>query len=467
MNHDVNDGKGPLDAPKGRDEQSSNNSNTIFSQLRSFSNNLAVNSLGSLFNSTPSSSSHKSLDPESWNDCNLFKAPSPLNAKDGSLDEGLTPTPSRPSSPHRRFTGVKNIFTNLTSRSSRQQLQAVRITVAQTQVHTNEPSDAMAAENSTPRYEPLTSPLDSAFSSLSGYSPSGSFGSSELDETPPLTPESLVADLALLSPASQNVELGFGYQYDYNEPHVEGGDHYMRMDDELDVQYGYVRPHSMEIKEGKKPARPINFDALLADISNDTDTPEVLLENELLAHASGNTDIDDQDEWYGLEYTLELSNRERRASETHSLSGGEHSKSRESWAAIHQGTVHPFFEREEYFEWQKWHRYLDRQDEKRKHRRGRAFKAHAKELAWCYADEMHMRDLMSWQMEVYGYVEKEVFERFRMLEAHRPDPYCPPQKHDIGWYLKRSRSVACIRELRTLPEPTTLQLQKRAISNKT
>lgn len=37
---------------------------------------------------------------------------------------------------------------------------------------------------------------------------------------------------------------------------------------------------------------------------------------------------DDKDEWYGLEYTLELSTRERRPSDTQSFSAGEHSKVR-------------------------------------------------------------------------------------------------------------------------------------------
>ncbi|KAJ7477216.1 hypothetical protein B0H11DRAFT_1296087 [Mycena galericulata] len=237
----------------------------------------------------------------------------------------------------------------------------------------------------------------------------------------------------------------------------------MRMQvDDSDAQYATVRPHSLEIKEGKKPERPIDFETLLADISGDADSPEALI------LSSGDLDAnapviskEDKDEWYGLEYTLELSTRERRASETHSSTAGEHSKSRESWAAIHQGTIHPFFEDEEYYQWKNWHRYLERQDEKRKHRRGRAFKAHAKELAWFYADEMHTRDAMSWQMEVYGQAEKGVFERLQLLEAHRPDPYHPPQKHNLGWYLKRSRSVASLRELRSLPESASPK--KRAL----
>ncbi|KAJ7499410.1 hypothetical protein FB451DRAFT_1205334, partial [Mycena latifolia] len=56
--------------------------------------------------------------------------------------------------------------------------------------------------------------------------------------------------------------------------------------------------------------------------------------------------------------------------------------------------------------------------------------------------------------EVYGDVDKGLYERLGMLEGHRPDPYHPPQKHGLGWELKRSRSVAALRELRALPEPT-------------
>ncbi|KAJ7667563.1 hypothetical protein DFH06DRAFT_1182872 [Mycena polygramma] len=437
-----------MDAANASEETRPHNSSTIFSQLRSLT-------VGSLFNNSTASSSSQTFDAESRNSCDLTKPPREFGVKAGNaMEDGATPTPTRPSSP-RRFPSVKSIFTNLASRGSRN-TQPVRISILQTQMQTEEEE----AGDETPRYELLTSPLDSEFTASSPslhrpseyqqhLSASSSFGSSELDDTPPLTPESLLTDIALLSPPSENAELGYEYDYDYNEPHVEGDgqEHgYMPMEvDQPNEQYAYVRPHSMEIKEGKKPARPIDFDSLLADISDDADGPDALLSPGDPNLVGNNVGEDDNDEWYGLEYTLELSTRERRASETHS-------SSRESWAAIHQGTVHPFFEDEEYYQWKNWHRYLDRQDEKRKHRRGRAFKAHAKDLAWFYADEMHTRDLMSWQMEVYGDIEKDVLLRLRALEAHRPDPYYPPQKHDIGWYLKRSRSVASLRELRPLPQ---------------
>jgi len=129
--------------------------------------------------------------------------------------------------------------------------------------------------------------------------------------------------------------------------------------------------------------------------------------------------LDDPEDWYGLEYTLELSSRERQPSDTQSFSaGGEHSKvnrcpftslarlqrfidnirqSRESWAAIHQGTIHPFFEDEDYYQWKNWHRSLDKQDERRKHKKGFAFKAHSKELSSLFVDEIGTRDVLYWQ----------------------------------------------------------------------
>ena len=75
---------------------------------------------------------------------------------------------------------------------------------------------------------------------------------------------------------------------------------------------------------------------------------------------------------------------------------------------------------------------------------------------------------------MYNAVGREVKERLNYLAAHRPvrfplspltcslrtfdcekDPYYPRKKHDLGWYLKRSRSVACLRELMPIPEPAT------------
>ncbi|KAG6888634.1 hypothetical protein C0995_006878 [Termitomyces sp. Mi166 len=248
----------------------------------------------------------------------------------------------------------------------------------------------------------------------------------EISGTPPLTPDSF-ENINLLSPVVPgDNDHDLKYEYD---------------DEEASMEWNRSRSYSSEIKEGKKPDR--SFDTLNDDTENygsqkSKSSPPVAVH-------------DDRDEWYGLEYTLELSYRERLPSDT--KSAGEHSKSRESWAAIHRGTIHPFLEDEDYYQWKNWHRYLDRQDERKKHKRGLEFKARSKDLAWLYVDEMHTRDLLYWQKEVYGVVAREVKERLNVLAQHRPDPYSPLKKHDLGWYLKRSLSVACLRELCPLPSP--------------
>jgi len=73
---------------------------------------------------------------------------------------------------------------------------------------------------------------------------------------------------------------------------------------------------------------------------------------------------------------------------------------------------------------------------------------------------------------VYGIVAREVKERLNYITVHCPvstsstqiatrlcgfiiqDPYFPPKKHDLAWYLKRSRSVGCIRELKAIEDDT-------------
>ncbi|KAG5643267.1 hypothetical protein DXG03_001277 [Asterophora parasitica] len=255
----------------------------------------------------------------------------------------------------------------------------------------------------------------------------------ETSGTPPLTPDSF-EDLALPSPA---IPGNYDYQCDNRE------------DDAMELNRSHS--FSLEIKEGKKPERTDCYDAQVEDVSGQESTIFDADMSDRSQIRPRVTKVDDRDEWYGLEYTLELSCRERLPSATRSA--GEHSRSRESWAAIHQGSIHPFFEDEDYYQWKNWHRFLDRQDERRKHKRGLEFKARSKELAWFYEDEIKTRRVMYWQKEVYGHVTKDVKERLEKLAQHRPDPYSPPKEHTLGWYLKRSRSVACLRELRPLPGP--------------
>lgn len=42
---------------------------------------------------------------------------------------------------------------------------------------------------------------------------------------------------------------------------------------------------------------------------------------------------------------------------------------------------------------------------------------------------------------------------YALIVCGKQDPYIPAQKHNFGWYLKRSRSTACLRELQPLPPP--------------
>ncbi|KAJ3842625.1 hypothetical protein F5878DRAFT_722084 [Lentinula raphanica] len=199
------------------------------------------------------------------------------------------------------------------------------------------------------------------------------------------------------------------------------------------------KPKLEEIREGKKPERTICHDPM-NDIAQTNS-------------AASDTQPDNASEWYGLEYTLELSCKERHASETYACDNnmGESSRSRESWAALRRGTIHPFFEDEDYHQWKNWHKHLDREEERRRFRRRLEFEARSKDLAWYYLNEMRTREVMYWQLEVYGMIGSNVKERLVTLTERRRDPYYLPKKHNLGWYLKRSRTIACLREFRPQP----------------
>lgn len=85
-------------------------------------------------------------------------------------------------------------------------------------------------------------------------------------------------------------------------------------------------------------------------------------------------------------------------------------QSRASWAALHKGTIHPFFEDEDYRQWKNWHHFLDRQDEKKRHKKGFEFKYRSKELSWLYLDEIRTRDVLYWQ-KVFSILDIAFFLR--------------------------------------------------------
>ncbi|OBZ77034.1 hypothetical protein A0H81_03807 [Grifola frondosa] len=144
------------------------------------------------------------------------------------------------------------------------------------------------------------------------------------------------------------------------------------------------RTLSEQIKEGKRPQRSICYDTLIDDISNEQTHAGVPPPHNL-------TSRNNSDEWFGLEYTLELSRRDVQVSEGALSIAGEHSKSRESWAAIHAGLVHPDFEDIEFLRWRKWHRYLEYQEQKHRVQRVMTFATDCDELAELYLEEWRMR----------------------------------------------------------------------------
>ncbi|KIM83970.1 hypothetical protein PILCRDRAFT_819001 [Piloderma croceum F 1598] len=97
------------------------------------------------------------------------------------------------------------------------------------------------------------------------------------------------------------------------------------------------------------------------------------------------------------------------------------------------------------------------------------FMAQSEDLACCYAEEMRTWDWIRWEQGQLGGMQNVNYakEHLHILAEHRPvstfiivafrfiniiisvtqDPYYPPTKHGLGWHLKRSRSVGCLREL--------------------
>lgn len=175
---------------------------------------------------------------------------------------------------------------------------------------------------------------------------------------------------------------------------------------------------SNDAKKGKEPAPPFVRDATFRDLPSGLYALITLTQpyETLIADISGAVDAkipevveeDNGSEWWGLEYTLELSRKDSRTSDASEETGGEHSKvcvsrfiraafddvslqSRESWAAIHQGTVPPVYEDTDFHEWQKWHRSLDKMEMKRCKRRTIEFIEESDRQATIFVYEMQAR----------------------------------------------------------------------------
>ncbi|KAL5508540.1 hypothetical protein ACEPAH_6159 [Sanghuangporus vaninii] len=246
---------------------------------------------------------------------------------------------------------------------------------------------------------------------------------SEMQSTPPLTPATSLYDTTIShSPKSA-----------YSQTRSQRSASISIYDEES--------VHSIpDDKKGKKPAPPFPYDTLLADISGP------LAPSDTKAEAV-NAD-DDVGDWWGLEYTLELSRRDSRASDTSSSTTGEHSKSHESWAAIHQGAIPPVCEDANFQDWQRWHRTLDKMELRRRRKRTIDFIEESEHFSSLYLDEMLAQRAVHIHEELL--TEDEIYDALVWIEyaaERRPDPFVPPEKHNLSWVLKSHRSVACLREL--------------------
>ena len=63
-------------------------------------------------------------------------------------------------------------------------------------------------------------------------------------------------------------------------------------------------------------------------------------------------------------------------------------QSRESWAAIHQGTVPLLSEDANFLDWQRWHRSLEKIELRRRRKRTIDFIEESEHLAGLYVDEV-------------------------------------------------------------------------------
>ncbi|KAH8106326.1 hypothetical protein BXZ70DRAFT_1004588 [Cristinia sonorae] len=284
------------------------------------------------------------------------------------------------------------------------------------------PSAPSPVTQSTPRFR--TRSRAHTISTITILSSTSASSQSTTEDTPPLTPET-----ASLSSSSQPGSFT-GPLHNQAPTRIHGEETRTR-----------TREESEQIRQGKKPERPICYDVLIADISNDN-IPQSS------APSQATTPIDEPDEWFGLAYTLELSRQDQASS---GLSdNGEYSRSHKSWAAIHGDVVNPMHEYEEFHHWMKWHRAWDRYYEKRRIQRTFEFLKHSQEMAAIYLDEKKMRRWLEWNKAEFGdgpYL-REIKADLAALSQYRRDPYYPPIKRNLAWAICRSRSSCCLRELR-------------------
>ncbi|RPD80660.1 hypothetical protein L226DRAFT_116530 [Lentinus tigrinus ALCF2SS1-7] len=253
------------------------------------------------------------------------------------------------------------------------------------------------------------------------------------DGTPPLTPESTFSSLGD-SPQTQYPALYGGF-----EPTPPS------FTDDVDELYRRSRP---EVRRGKRPQYIQSFTNVPLrrfDQSSRPITPSSNISTPLALD-------DNVEEWLGLEYALEVSKADFQPQPIEVDCGeGEYSKSRESWAAIHYGSLDPGIEEWAFQQWQRWHDQLEEQDARRRAQRTMDFLTVSTHRSWLYLQERKLRDWINLtkqfsvddaeQMELLDSAEKQLTHIEEYLQAEYDTVM---DRHDKASLLKRSCSLSCI-----------------------
>ncbi|KAF4602492.1 hypothetical protein EYR40_005701 [Pleurotus pulmonarius] len=193
------------------------------------------------------------------------------------------------------------------------------------------------------------------------------------DRTPPLTPDSFHdtgGSLPSVTPRlrfqSAFDEEGLGLAFEDNTDLVDfehsygiqNAENQHRRTDYVQEDGVYAPALSRSVQQGKRPLYLTeDFDGRPTTADNPRDT-------EALA------DVVDGEEWVGLKYTIELSTRERHRTQSQQpIIQGQHSKSRASWAILHQEVTHPAMIEEEFYHWRQWHKFLEQHEQREKQRK--------------------------------------------------------------------------------------------------
>lgn len=294
---------------------------------------------------------------------------------DGSPGSSSSASPYRPNA---TFSMNSELFGKTSDSANRSESLALTVTVPLTSLALQElgtisddassPALTSSSDSRTHSTPPLTPDLLESSSSKEFHTRTGE------EEEEPLTSHALVIE--------ENSGNDIGKGKDPAPPFVRAN--------EIILHYSIV-------DKGLQP-----YETLLADITS--------VSENLNEPNSAQAEEEVYGEWWGLDYTIELSRRGSRASNSSVSTGGEHSKvirafvieairsslkpqpqSRESWAAIHQGSVPRQNEDSNFCEWLRWHHNLESLDMKRRRKRTFDFLQNSDRLSRLFVDELFAR----------------------------------------------------------------------------